>query len=123
MKKALCFFFCALILNATDVSGKWSGNLQVTTPEGDTETIPLYVELQQKGDEVSGTIGDGADRKSPIQKGKIQGAKLSFEVTSPESGNLVKFDLTVSAARLEGEMKTEADAGPVSGKVSLSRAT
>ena len=70
--------FAAILVAATaaaggDFSGKWSGKL--ITDGGDT--IPGYLILQQKGDDLTGTAGPTAEQQVAIQNGRIQGGAAS----------------------------------------------
>ena len=98
-----CLLFSAFALSAADVSGKWSGSID--TPDGKQ---PAYLELRRNGEDLSGTAGPAAETQRPIQKGKIQGKKLGFEVKMP-NGGLMKFDLTFDGDRIEGDMWMEKD--------------
>jgi hypothetical protein len=121
MKSVLWLLPCvALALNGADVTGKWSGTIEV---QDSGSATPVQAELVQKSDMVSGKIGrtDGAD-EGTIRNGKVEGTKVSFEVVSPHTSSPFKFTLTLVNDRLEGEMKGSVDEGEVVGKVKLSRA-
>lgn len=122
MKKAFWFLPClALVLSGADVSGKWSGTIDVEDAGSSTE---VQVELVQKADTVSGKIGrTGGGDEGVIRNGKVDGQKISFEVVSGQSSSPFKFTLTLVNDRLEGEMKGSMDEGEIVGKVKLSRAT
>jgi hypothetical protein len=121
MKKLFWILPClALALSAGDVTGKWSGTIDVEDAGSTTE---VQVQLVQKADAISGKIGrtGGAD-EGTIQNGKADGAKVSFEVVSAQTSSPFKFTLTLVNDRLEGEMKGATDDGEIVGKVKLSRA-
>jgi hypothetical protein len=121
MKKLFWILPClALALSAADVTGKWSGTIDVEDAGSTTE---VHVEFVQKAGAISGTIGraGGAD-EGTIRNGKVDGAKISFEVVSAQTSSPFKFTLTLVNDRLEGEMKGSADEGEVVGKVKLTRA-
>ena len=122
MKKAFWLLPClALVLSGADVSGKWSGTIDI---EDAGSTIPIQVELVQKSDALSGKVGRaGSGDEGTIRNGKVDGAKVSFEVVSPQSSSPFKFTLTLVNDHLEGEMKDSLDEGEIVGKVKLSRAT
>jgi len=114
--------FAALALTAADINGKWTGSIDVKMPDGEMVNFPLHFEPAQNGDEVTGTIGREPEEKLPIQNGKMAGSKLTFEVTPPEGGYPVKFELTVDGAKMEGTLKGDTDSGPVSGTATLTKA-
>lgn len=108
-------------LPASDVTGKWTGTVEVKMPDGEVRTYPLHLEVQQSGERITGTIGREPEEKLPLEKAKLEGGKLSFEVVPADAGAPVAFELEISAGRLEGKLKGETDAGPISGKVTLAR--
>jgi hypothetical protein len=122
MKRILfCFLITLLTLSAAEISGKWSGMVQIKTPDGDNMTVPLFVELQQKGQELSGTIGRSADEKMAIANGKVDGKKLSFQVSTQESANPFKFELALTDAGLEGQMTGQRENAQITGTVTMKR--
>ena len=120
MKKVFWLLPClALALSGADVSGKWSGTIDV---EDAGNSTPVQVELVQKSDMVSGKIGrQGGGDEGTIRNGKVDGTKVSFEVVSPQTSSPFKFTLTLAKDTLEGEMKGSVDEGEIVGKVKLSR--
>jgi hypothetical protein len=122
MKKAFWLLPClALVMSGADVSGKWSGTIDVEDAGSSTE---VHVELVQKAGALSGKIGrTGGGDEGEIRNGKIDGEKVSFEVVSSETSAPFRFTLTLVNDHLEGEMKGSMDQGEVVGKVKLTRAT
>ena len=122
MKKTLWILPClALVMSGADISGKWSGTIDVEDAGSSTD---VQVELVQKADTVSGKIGrTGGGDEGEIRNGKVAGEKISFEVVSGQTSSPFKFTLTLVNDRLEGEMKGSMDQGEIVGKVKLSRAT
>ena len=122
--RKLCFLiFLPLILGAGDISGRWSGSIEVAdTAGGSSITTPVRAEFEQKANLVSGKIGRKEDERSEsIRNGKVEGAKISFEVSSPETLSSMKFSLILQDDHLEGEMKGMVDSGEIVGKVRLTR--
>jgi|SRR5579863_4716206 len=119
MKSSLWLLpFLALSLYGADVSGKWSGTIDI---EDAGSSTPVQVELVQKADVLSGKVGHAGGDSEAIRNGKVEGAKVSFEVFSSQTNSPWKFTLTLVEDRLEGEMKGTADEGEVVGKVKLNR--
>lgn len=114
----------AASLIAADVSGKWTGNVEVDDPSssGSTITAQVHAELRQDGNTISGTIGRQEDQETEtIQNAKLDGARLTFEVSSPETSGLMKFVLTLDGDKLDGQMNGSMDGNPINGKVHLMR--
>jgi hypothetical protein len=118
MKKILWLLpWVVLALSGSDLTGKWSGTIEIAD-EG--ATTPVSVQFVQKADVVLGKIGrTGGGEEESIRNGKVDGKKVSFEVNSAHG--LMKFALTLEEDRLEGEMKGTVDDGEIVGKVKLAR--
>jgi hypothetical protein len=109
----------ALALSGADLTGKWSGSIEI---EDSGTTTPVSVQFVQKEALVSGKIGrTGGGDEENIRNGKVDGKKVSFEVTSPHTSGPMKFTLTLEDDHLEGEMKGSVDEGEIVGKVKLAR--
>jgi hypothetical protein len=108
---------------AADVSGKWTGTVDVADPsDGSIISTQVRADLQQKAGAVSGKIGRQEDLETePIKNAKLQDGKLAFEVSSTEANGLVKFALTLNGDHLDGEMSGTMDGVAVAGKVHLTR--
>lgn len=123
MKKLWLLPCLAAALMAADVSGKWTGSVDVDDPAGgSTINTQVRAELRQKADAITGTIGRQEDQEAEsIQNAKLDGKRLTFEVSSAETNGLVKFVLTLDGDRLDGEMSGSMDGAALTGKVHLSR--
>jgi hypothetical protein len=123
MKKLWLLPCLAAALMAADVSGKWTGNVEVEDPGGGANIdTQVRAELQQKADAITGTIGRQEDQQGEsIQHARLDGQHLTFEVSSVEASGLIKFVLTLDGDRLDGEMSGTVDGASIAGKVHLSR--
>ncbi|HZT33536.1 MAG TPA: hypothetical protein VFA33_26850 [Bryobacteraceae bacterium] len=123
MKKLWLLPCLAMVLTAADISGKWIGSIEVADDSsGTTINTPVRAEFEQKSNLLSGKIGRREDQQTEsIRNGKVEGTKIVFEVTSPETAGAMKFDLTLEGDRIEGNMKGSLDSGPITGKVHLVR--
>jgi hypothetical protein len=120
----LCFLLCVpLVAGAGDLSGKWAGSIEIAdSGSGGNITTPVRAVFEQKANLVSGKIGRREDEQSEsIRNGRVEGAKVFFEVTSPETSGAMKFSLTLEGDQLRGEMKGVVDSGEIVGKVRLTR--
>ena len=114
----------ALSLYGADISGKWTGSVEITDPgSGEKISTPVKAEFTQKAAEVTGSIGREQDTEAEtILQGKLDGKNLAFEVKPPEATSTMKFTLVVvSDDRIEGDMQGAIDVGKISGKVVLTR--
>lgn len=90
----------------TTLTGKWDGTMTRTAPDGRTQSIDFMFDIVQKGKVLTGTVGPNAERQWPIEKGTVNGTKVSFQVQQPE-GPLRTFTLTLVDGRLKGNMLAE----------------
>src|SRR4051794_29620212 len=81
MRTLLCFLIAAALAVAADVdvTGKWTGNFNLTNPDGETNESTAVLKLKQSGTEITGTVGPNEDEQAAIQKGKIEGNKITME--------------------------------------------
>jgi len=101
--------FCSLLLAAfaftavadTNVTGTWSGNFTTPAAGGDTGEHTAYFVLKQDGSAITGTVGPTEDQQFPIEKGKIEGDKITLEVN--HEGDTIKLDLVLAADHITGD--------------------
>jgi hypothetical protein len=105
----------------TTLTGKWTGTLTRTAPDGRTQSIEWMCNLTQKGKVLTGTSGPNAERQWPIEKGAVAGEKVTFQVQQPE-GPLRTFTLTLVKGRLQGDMRAELKGQSFNAKVDVERA-
>ena len=90
----ICAIFCCAAF-AADISGNWSGNMQM----GD-QSFPLTYAFKQDGEKLTGTVTGPQGAPLPLNDGKITGDKLSFSVNVDMGGNAAKF---LSEGVIKGE--------------------
>ncbi len=105
----------------TNVTGKWTGTLTRTAPDGRTQSIEFIFDLTQKGEALTGTAGPTPERQWPIEKGAVDGTKVTFQVQQPD-GPLRKCTLTLVKDRLQGPMILEFQGQTAEVKVDVGRA-
>ena len=105
----------------TNVTGKWTGTLTRTAPDGRTQSIEFIFNLTQKGKALTGTAGPTAERQWEIEKGAVAGTKVTFQVQQPE-GPLRKCALNLVKDRLQGDMTLESNGQTAVVKVDMGRA-
>ena len=123
MKKLWLLPCLAATLMAADVSGKWTGTVNVEDPTGGPNIeVRVRADLLQKVDAITGAIGRQEDQQGEtIRSAKLDGKRLTFEVSSTEANGLVKFVLTLDGDKLDGEMSGSMDGTAIAGKVHLQR--
>jgi hypothetical protein len=112
----LLLALCAFTAFAADASGKWSGTF--TTDEGAPSTG--YAVIKQAGTEITGTAGPTADEQLPIANGKIDGDKVTFEVSHP-SGMTLKMSLVLDGDTLKGDVTASREGQSMKAKLDLKR--
>ena len=112
-------FLAPALMAAEDLTGKWSGSFAITSPDGDTKDAKAFMDIKQKEAEITGTAGESPDRQWAIQKGKVEGNKVIFEVQT--EGPLIKFELTLVDGHLKGEAKAEHEGKSMKAAVDLQR--
>jgi hypothetical protein len=105
---------------APNLTGKWTGTLTRTAPDGRSQSIDFMFDLTQKGKVLTGTAGPSAERQWPIEKGAVDGSKVTFRVQQPD-GPLRTFTLTLVKGRLQGDMLAELKGQSFTAKVDLGR--
>ena len=120
------FLFCGgvillapALISADDFTGKWSGSFIITFSDGGTKDAMAFMDLKQNGAELKGTAGENLDKQWAIQKGKVEGNKVTFEVQTDNP--LIKFELTLVDGHLKGEAKAEHEGKSMRAAVDLQR--
>ncbi|RPI28855.1 MAG: hypothetical protein EHM61_03680 [Acidobacteria bacterium] len=126
MKLSLACLLLLSILSfaaAADLTGHWAGQAEVTAPDGTFHSLPVFLDLKQEGDKVSGSGGSESGDSLPLENVQFDGTKLSFSVSGPD-GRTYKSDLSlVSSERLEGKLTfTMGDGAELTAKMTVTRA-
>ena len=112
-------FLAPVLMAADDFTGKWSGSFIMTFSDGDTKDSTAFMDLKQKEAEITGTAGENPERQWSIQKGKVEGNKITFEVQT--EGPLIKFELALVGGHLKGEAKAEHEGRSMKAAIDLQR--
>ena len=107
------------LMSADDLTGKWSGSFIMTSSDGDKKDSTAFMDLKQKGAELTGTAGENPNSQWTIQKGKVEGNKVTFEVQT--DGPLIKLELELVDGHLKGEAKAEHEGRSMKAAVDLQR--
>ena len=106
--------------NSLDLSGHYSGSMDITSDFGETKSHPAVATFQQTQGALSGSIGFSADRQMPIKHGKVLGSTVMFIVRLSD-GSPLEFRLDVQDQKLTGGAHANAGLGRIRAKVALSR--
>jgi hypothetical protein len=131
MRRLTCTVVLILLLAtlamAADVTGKWSGSLEAKDPDGETVTVQAHAELKQQGDSVTGKVWKKVAHQYSIEKGKIEGNRVTFEFKAPEGSEdaeplVHSVRLTVvNEDQLQGDLEIPMDGGKMTGKLAFAR--
>jgi len=124
MKRFAYFFaltgLALLSAAAEDVTGKWTGSISITRPNGESKDAGAVLVLKQTGTEITGTVGPSGDEQSTIQKGVIAADKVTLQLTA--DGADVKFDLTLADGHLKGTGEAKHEGQIMQLKLDVTRA-
>ena len=112
-------FLAPVLMAADDLTGKWSGSFVITFSDGETKDAKAFMDLNQKGAEITGTAGESPDKQWEVQKGKVEGNRITFELQT--EGPLIKFELTLVDGHLKGEAKAEHEGKSMKAAIDLQR--
>jgi hypothetical protein len=110
----------AFAASAVDVSGTWSGTLKITGPDGQTQDDTIHLILKQDGGKLNGTAGPSAGEQLPIEKGAVEGNRVTMEVPLPQGA--FKFDIALEGDRLKGDVTLAAGGQTMKAKMDATRA-
>jgi hypothetical protein len=88
----------------TNLTGNWNATFTRIAPNGQPQSITFTFHFTQKGKSLTGTIGPEPARQWKVEKGVVDGAKVTFQVQQPD-GPLRSFVLTLAKGRLRGTQK------------------
>ena len=105
---------------APNVTGKWSGILQM---DGQKEAKPGYSIFNQDGNKLSGSVGPNESEQGSFEGGKVDGDKLTFDVPQgPNGEGSIHIEMLVEGDQMTGRATWSGPPGHTgSGKVSLKR--
>jgi hypothetical protein len=90
-----------------NITGNWNATFTMTAPDGRTQSITFTFHFTQKGKVLTGTIGPTPERQWKVEKGVVDGIKVTFQVQQPEGPTLRTFALTYVKDRLQGTQKLQ----------------
>jgi hypothetical protein len=120
LKAVLLAVVLAFSAVAGDISGTWSGTLKITTPDGQIQDDTIHMILKQDGGKLTGTAGPTAGEQLPIEKGVVEGNKVTMEVPVPQGA--FKFDVALDGDHLKGDVTLTAGGQSMKAKMDATRA-
>jgi hypothetical protein len=124
MKILRCFLVLAalagLAIADMDVSGKWSGSFNAMGPNGELKETTAVMVLRQTGTDITGSVGPSEDAQFPIQKGRIEGDKITLE--ADHEGHTIRFDLVCAGSRISGDVSMSVEGQTAKAKIDVTRA-
>jgi beta-lactamase regulating signal transducer with metallopeptidase domain len=109
---ALCIGLTSFALtlpsaNSGSIAGVWTGKLTDRNPRAGTATIghtQAYLQLQQKGSQITGAIGADAEHSVPIEDAVLSGNRLRFFTTMKQGDETTRWtvDLVVNGDQMSG---------------------
>lgn len=120
LKSVLLAAVLAFAALAADVSGTWSGALKITTPDGQIQDDTIHLILKQDGGKLTGTAGPTAAEQLPIEKGVVEGNKVTMEVPVPQGA--FKFEVALDGDHLKGDVTLAAGGQSMKAKMDATKA-
>jgi hypothetical protein len=120
MRTLICLLAAAACACAADVTGKWTGNVEVTNPQGEVQNHAITFQLRQSGRELTGALASEG-RDSPITNGKVEGDAVTFQVQPGDEGPTWSVKLTLAGDDLNGDASAARDGETRKAKVTLKR--
>ncbi len=107
---------------AADLTGHWSGQIEVTAPDGNVHTQSAFLDLKQEANKITGSGGSAEGAGLPLENVEFDGSKLSFSVSAPDGRTYKSTLALVAADSLEGKLDfTLEDGTAITGKLTLKR--
>jgi hypothetical protein len=102
---ALGMALTTVTARAADITGSWTA--EMSTPDGNS--FQLSFTFKQDGATLTGTVQGPQGDAVPISDGKVDGNKLSFNVSF--NGMTISHDGTISESGDEIKLNTKSDSG------------
>jgi hypothetical protein len=102
------------------VSGKWLGDMEVTSELGEVKHYTEVLVLNQHGVVIDGSVGLSDANQTPISHGKIAGRKVKFTVML-RPGVPMGFHLDLDGDSLRGFARARTSLGKVYASMTLQR--
>jgi hypothetical protein len=118
MKHIFLLTFAAASLIAADATGRWTGTLTASTPDG-SQQHPALLVLKQDGVKLTGTAGPDASEQIPIENGKAENGSLTFQISKDTA--TMKFTLKQEGDEIKGDITREREGQTQTAKMVVTR--
>jgi hypothetical protein len=109
----------AVALGTPNVTGKWSGTLQM---DGQNDAKPAYSIFHQDGNKLWGSVGPDESEQDSFEGGKVDGDRLTFDVPQGSNGEgSIHVEMQVTEDQMKGRATWSGPGVSGSGKISLKR--
>ena len=95
-----------LVAAPADVSGKWDGKLIFQRDDGSAREEAALLILTQKGNTVTGSVGEDESDRHPITSGTIDGDKVVLTAKNASDGREYHIELTLTGEELKGTVSS-----------------
>ena len=103
-----------------NISGKWSGSLEIHKPDGEIDQTTAMLILNQSGDTITGTVGPNEEDQMAIKDSKVVGSEIQLNAEM-RNGTPIAFHLHLEGGHLKGDLASDSPDGKVTGKLDLAR--
>jgi hypothetical protein len=96
----------AAATQGANLTGQWNATFTRSLPDGKSQSITFTFHFIHKGKTLTGTVGPSPERQWKVEKGVVDGGKVTFQVQQPD-GPLRSFNLKLVKDRLQGNQLLE----------------
>jgi hypothetical protein len=100
-----CLLLAGIAFGAEDVTGVWTGTLDLTMPDGERIPSQVYIVFDRRGEQITGTAGPSETKQWPMSNARISADGVSFEAGLP--GHVLRFNLRLIESHLKGDAQGE----------------
>jgi hypothetical protein len=115
-RKMIALLLFAAPVFAASIGGEWTG-----TGTSKDQKQDFYFVFIQDGTHLSGSGGSGLYDQNVIQNGKIDGNKISFDISPGTGSTVLHFELAADGEVLKGTLELVKDHESVCSTVELKK--
>ncbi len=104
---------------AATLTGTWTGTASILTSAGEENTLAIYAEFRQEGEEWKGSLGPAPDQRFEMSGVALEGSALSFRAPMPTRVYEFELKMREDGDTLEGDLRSLD--GKVTGTLRLTR--